>query len=93
MIPSVRYPLDRGNEDLDHGCPRTTFLCKILQHRILCLTKRSGIPLQFTDQAIFPGGFMELGFHVPIFDIDGGVTAIAGELARVGTAAEESGSW
>src|SRR3954453_702779 len=35
---------------------------------------------------------MELGFHVPIFDIDGGVTAIAGELARVGTAAEESGA-
>src|SRR5215212_6743910 len=36
--------------------------------------------------------FMELGFHLPIFDIDGGVTAIAGELARVGTAAEESGA-
>src|SRR5919107_1437290 len=35
---------------------------------------------------------MELGFHVPIFDIDGGVTAIAAELARVGTAAEESGA-
>jgi F420-dependent oxidoreductase-like protein len=35
---------------------------------------------------------MELGFHVPIFDIDGGTTAIAGELARVGTAAEESGA-
>src|SRR3954462_13608478 len=35
---------------------------------------------------------MELGFHVPIFDIDGGVTAIAGELARVGAAAEESGA-
>lgn len=34
---------------------------------------------------------MELGIHVPIFDIDGGTTAIAGELARVGTAAEESG--
>ena len=37
---------------------------------------------------------MELGFHVPIFDIDGGPTAIAGELARVGAAAEASGaSW
>jgi F420-dependent oxidoreductase-like protein len=37
---------------------------------------------------------MELGFHVPIFDIDGGPTAIAGELARVGTAVEASGaSW
>lgn len=35
---------------------------------------------------------MELGFHVPIFDIDGGTTAIAGELARVGVAAEESGA-
>ena len=35
---------------------------------------------------------MELGFHVPIFDIDGGATAIAGELARVGAAAEESGA-
>src|SRR3954470_23136981 len=35
---------------------------------------------------------MELGFHLPIFDIDGGTTAIAGELARVGTAAEESGA-
>ena len=35
---------------------------------------------------------MELGFHVPIFDIDGGTTAIAGELARVGTTAEESGA-
>jgi F420-dependent oxidoreductase-like protein len=35
---------------------------------------------------------MELGFHVPIFDIDGGTTAIAGELARVGIAAEESGA-
>ncbi len=37
---------------------------------------------------------MELGFHVPIFDIDGGPTAIAGELARVGQATEASGaSW
>ncbi|MFI9724277.1 LLM class F420-dependent oxidoreductase [Streptomyces sp. NPDC052396] len=37
---------------------------------------------------------MELGLHIPIFDIDGGTTAIAGELARVGTAAEEAGaSW
>ncbi len=35
---------------------------------------------------------MELGFHLPIFDIDGGTTAIAGELARVGAAAEESGA-
>ncbi|KAA8888593.1 LLM class F420-dependent oxidoreductase [Nocardia colli] len=35
---------------------------------------------------------MELGFHVPIFDIDGGTTAIAGELARVGAAAEASGA-
>lgn len=35
---------------------------------------------------------MELGFHVPIFDIDGGTAAIAGELARVGTAAEEAGA-
>lgn len=34
---------------------------------------------------------MELGIHLPIFDIDGGTTAIAGELARVGTAVEESG--
>ncbi|MGO4647555.1 LLM class F420-dependent oxidoreductase [Nocardia sp. 2YAB30] len=35
---------------------------------------------------------MELGFHLPIFDIDGGTTAIASELARVGAAAEESGA-
>ncbi|KUI39225.1 LLM class F420-dependent oxidoreductase [Mycobacterium sp. GA-2829] len=35
---------------------------------------------------------MELGYHVPIFDIDGGTTAIAGELARVGEAAEASGA-
>src|SRR3981189_1014751 len=35
---------------------------------------------------------VEVGFYVPIFDIDGGTTAIAGELARVGTAAEESGA-
>ena len=35
---------------------------------------------------------MELGIHVPIFDIDGGTTAIAGELARVGTAAEAAGA-
>ncbi len=35
---------------------------------------------------------MDLGIHVPIFDIDGGTAAIAGELARVGTAAEESGA-
>ncbi|GAB2777293.1 LLM class F420-dependent oxidoreductase [Amycolatopsis magusensis] len=37
---------------------------------------------------------MELGFHLPIFDIDGDTGAIAGELARVGAAAEASGaSW
>ncbi|MGQ4597350.1 TIGR03560 family F420-dependent LLM class oxidoreductase [Nocardia sp. R6R-6] len=35
---------------------------------------------------------MELGFHLPVFDIDGGTTAIAGELARVGAAVEESGA-
>lgn len=35
---------------------------------------------------------MDLGIHVPIFDIDGGTTAIAGELARVGVAAERSGA-
>jgi F420-dependent oxidoreductase-like protein len=35
---------------------------------------------------------MELGFHLPIFDIDGGTSAIAGELARVGSAAEEAGA-
>lgn len=35
---------------------------------------------------------MELGFHIPIFDIDGGTAAIAGELARVGQAAEEAGA-
>lgn len=35
---------------------------------------------------------MELGFHIPIFDIDGGTGAIAGELARVGASAEASGA-
>lgn len=35
---------------------------------------------------------MELGFHLPIFDIDGGTSALAGELARVGAAAEASGA-
>ncbi|WP_280236181.1 LLM class F420-dependent oxidoreductase [Nocardia cyriacigeorgica] len=35
---------------------------------------------------------MDLGFHIPNFDIDGGVGAIAGELARVGAAVEESGA-
>ncbi len=35
---------------------------------------------------------MDLGIHVPIFDVDGGTTAIAAELARVGGAAEESGA-
>ncbi|MEV5648612.1 LLM class F420-dependent oxidoreductase [Nocardia sp. NPDC052254] len=37
---------------------------------------------------------MELGIHVPIFDVDGGTTAIAGELARLGQAVEAAGvSW
>ncbi|MGV9676706.1 LLM class F420-dependent oxidoreductase [Nocardia sp. NPDC003482] len=37
---------------------------------------------------------MEFGLHLPVFDIDGGTAAIAGELARVGEAAEEVGaSW
>ncbi|MGW0183157.1 LLM class F420-dependent oxidoreductase [Nocardia sp. NPDC003345] len=35
---------------------------------------------------------MELGFHIPIFEIDGGPAAIAGELARVGAAAENAGA-
>lgn len=35
---------------------------------------------------------MELGFHLPVFDIDGGTAAIAGELARAGAAAEASGA-
>ena len=35
---------------------------------------------------------MELGFAISVFDIDGGTTAIAGELARVGAAAEEAGA-
>jgi F420-dependent oxidoreductase-like protein len=35
---------------------------------------------------------MDLGIHVPIFDIDGGTAAIAPELARVGAAAEEAGA-
>lgn len=35
---------------------------------------------------------MEFGIHVPIFDIDGGTSAIAGELARVGSAAEGAGA-
>lgn len=35
---------------------------------------------------------MELGFHIPIFEVDGGTAAIAGELARVGAAAENSGA-
>ncbi len=34
---------------------------------------------------------MKLGVHLPIFDIDGGTTSIAGELARVGAAVEEAG--
>ncbi|MFF0146359.1 F420-dependent oxidoreductase-like protein [Amycolatopsis sulphurea] len=37
---------------------------------------------------------MQLGIHVPVFDIDGGAGAVAPELARVGAAAEEAGmSW
>lgn len=35
---------------------------------------------------------MELGFAISVFDIDGGTTAIAGELARVGAAADEAGA-
>lgn len=35
---------------------------------------------------------MDLGFHIPVFDIDGGPTAIAGELAAVGRAAEAAGA-
>ncbi|MCV7279850.1 LLM class F420-dependent oxidoreductase [Mycolicibacterium flavescens] len=35
---------------------------------------------------------MQLGYHVPIFEIDGGTPAIAAELARVGEAAEASGA-
>lgn len=35
---------------------------------------------------------MELGFHIPIFNFDGGTAAIAGELARIGVAAEASGA-
>ncbi|HEX3786069.1 MAG TPA: LLM class F420-dependent oxidoreductase [Pseudonocardiaceae bacterium] len=35
---------------------------------------------------------MELGFHLPVFDIEGGTTAIADELARVGAATEASGA-
>lgn len=34
---------------------------------------------------------MKLGIHLPIFDIDGGTSAIAGELARVGAAVEAAG--
>lgn len=35
---------------------------------------------------------MELGFHLPILDIDGGPKAIADELARTGQAAEAAGA-
>ncbi len=35
---------------------------------------------------------MDLGIHIPIFDIDGGTTAIANELANVGSAVEASGA-
>lgn len=34
---------------------------------------------------------MKLAIHLPIFDIDGGTTCIAGELARVGAAVEAAG--
>lgn len=35
---------------------------------------------------------MELGFHIPNFEIEGGTTAIAPELARVGAAVESAGA-
>jgi alkanesulfonate monooxygenase SsuD/methylene tetrahydromethanopterin reductase-like flavin-dependent oxidoreductase (luciferase family) len=35
---------------------------------------------------------MELGIHIPLFEIDGGTTAVAAELARVGAAADEAGA-
>ncbi|WP_433664135.1 LLM class F420-dependent oxidoreductase [Nocardia sp. CA-128927] len=35
---------------------------------------------------------MDLGFHISDFEIDGGTAAIAGELARIGAAAEASGA-
>lgn len=35
---------------------------------------------------------MELGFAISVFDIDGGTTAIATELARAGAAADEAGA-
>lgn len=35
---------------------------------------------------------MQLGFHIPVFDIEGGTAAIAGELARVGAAVEQAGA-
>ncbi|MEV6560321.1 LLM class flavin-dependent oxidoreductase [Nocardia sp. NPDC051756] len=35
---------------------------------------------------------MDLGFHISDFEIDGGTAAIAGELARIGVAAEASGA-
>ena len=35
---------------------------------------------------------MQLGFSIPILDIDGGTTAIGPELARVGAAAEAAGA-
>ena len=35
---------------------------------------------------------MDLGFHIPVFDIDGGTTAVATELADVGAAAEAVGA-
>lgn len=34
---------------------------------------------------------MQLGIHLPVFDIDGGPTAIPAELARVGVAVEHAG--
>jgi F420-dependent oxidoreductase-like protein len=42
------------------------------------------------DSGLYQG--MELGISVPILDIDGGTTAIAPALARVGVAAEEAGA-
>ncbi|WP_328395104.1 LLM class F420-dependent oxidoreductase [Nocardia sp. NBC_00416] len=35
---------------------------------------------------------MDLGVHIPIFEFDGGTAAIAEELARAGTSAEQAGA-
>ncbi|KZM72652.1 LLM class F420-dependent oxidoreductase [Nocardia terpenica] len=35
---------------------------------------------------------MDVAFHIPVFEIAGGTAAIAGELARIGTAAEAAGA-